>query len=69
VHETAMPGVLPLPMAAGIALEVLTAGVTSGRRRHRGKERRHCGSPLPVYICSKRRNDTQRLTVTPTTSS
>jgi hypothetical protein len=29
---------LPLPVATGIALEVLAAGVTSGRRRHRRKE-------------------------------
>ena len=40
VHKAAMPGVLPLSMATGIALEVLAAGVTSGRRRHQAEERK-----------------------------
>ena len=39
VDKPAMPGVLPLPMATGVPLEMLAAGVTSGGQRHRAEKR------------------------------
>ena len=37
VHKTAMTGMTPLPMATGITLEVLAAGVTCWRINHVGR--------------------------------
>ena len=39
VDKPAMPWVLPLPMATGVPLEMLAAGVTSGGQRHRAEKR------------------------------
>ncbi len=39
VHKPAMSRVLPLPMATGVPLEMLAAGVTSGGQRHREEKR------------------------------